>query len=380
MFPTPAIDITRVTRQKGMDGHARWHTRVRGTARDARRAAVGGARRGDGDARRGADPRARQLRGQSGAVDPERQATRRGVAGPRVPGRDRSLRERDHAARRPDPAAGVDARGGALRSASSRSSRCATRCAGRRRWSSRARTRCTTGRSCSASRSDSAAGRRESRRSTRCVRGAERLGFAWNPASTIDLLLRTGPHGDRFLPWSKGLSLKKLKRAEHGLDLGPLEPGVARRVFHGDRKVHLAAEPFLRNWDALDASLAAPPPPDTLVLIGRRELRTNNSWMHNVPSLVSGAERCLLFVHPKDAAQRGIADGETVVMESRVHRGERARAAHRGHRSRRREPPARLGPRGERAVAARRGPASRASRPTTGPTSRSSRASSGSRS
>lgn len=153
------------------------------------------------------------------------------------------------------------------------------------------------------------------------LRGAERLGYRWNPASTVDLLLRAGPNGDRFLPWSKGLSLKKLKRAEHGIDLGPLEPGVARRVFHKDRKVHLAVAPILRSWDALDVSLATAPPADALVLIGRRDLRTNNSWMHNVPSLVSGADRCLLFVHPKDAADRGIADGEMIVMESRVHRG-----------------------------------------------------------
>lgn len=154
------------------------------------------------------------------------------------------------------------------------------------------------------------------------LRGAERVGYRWSPASMIDLLLRTGSRGDRFLPWSRGLSLRKLKRAEHGLDLGALETGVARRVFHKDRKVHLAAAPVLRNWDALDASLAEAPPTDALLLVGRRELRTNNSWMHNIPSLVSGAERCLLFVHPKDAADRGFADGETVVMESRVHRGE----------------------------------------------------------
>ena len=115
------------------------------------------------------------------------------------------------------------------------------------------------------------------------LRGAERLGYRWTPESAIDLLLRTGPHGDRFLPWSKGLSLKKVKRAEHGLDLGPLEPGVARRVFHADRKVQLGAAPMLRSWDELDASLATAPSADALVLIGRREVRTNNSWMHNVP-------------------------------------------------------------------------------------------------
>ena len=57
-------------------------------------------------------------------------------------------------------------------------------------------------------------------------------------------------------------------------------------------------------------------------MIGRREQRTNNSWMHNVPSLVAGSERCLLLMHPEDAAARGVADGERVVLSSRVHRGE----------------------------------------------------------
>ena len=57
------------------------------------------------------------------------------------------------------------------------------------------------------------------------------------------------------------------------------------------------------------------------MLIGRRELRSNNSWMHNVPSLVSGRERCVLFLHPKDAEARRIGDGDEAVLESRVHRG-----------------------------------------------------------
>ena len=154
------------------------------------------------------------------------------------------------------------------------------------------------------------------------LRVAERFGYVWTPTATIDLMLRTSPNGDRFLPWSNGLSLAKLKREEHGLDLGPLEAGVARRVFHADRKVQLTADPLMRSWDALAESLEGTQPAGTLMLIGRRALRSNNSWMHNIPSLVSGAERCLLFVHPKDAGDRGIGDGATVVMESRVHRGE----------------------------------------------------------
>jgi anaerobic selenocysteine-containing dehydrogenase len=94
-------------------------------------------------------------------------------------------------------------------------------------------------------------------------------------------------------------------------------------VFHRDKKLRLAAEPLLRAWDALGDALAAPPPrADELLLIGRREVRTNNTWMHNVPSLVSGAPRCVLFVNAKDAALRGIADGDTALLESRVHAGE----------------------------------------------------------
>jgi len=86
-------------------------------------------------------------------------------------------------------------------------------------------------------------------------------------------------------------------------------------------RVRLDAPPLLRAWDELAEALAAPAAADELVLIGRREVRTNNSWMHNVPALVSGAERCLLFVHPKDAEARGLADGGQARLESRVHRG-----------------------------------------------------------
>jgi len=154
------------------------------------------------------------------------------------------------------------------------------------------------------------------------VRLAGRLGWRWTPRAMLDFLLRTGKHGDRYLPWRRGLSMAKLARAPHGIDLGPLEPGVRHRVQHRDRCVALAPPVLLAAWDELDAALAAPRPADELVLIGRRELRSNNSWMHNVPSLVSGAERCLLHLHPKDARARGIEDGDTAVLESRVHRGE----------------------------------------------------------
>ena len=147
------------------------------------------------------------------------------------------------------------------------------------------------------------------------------LGVRWTPSGFLDLLLRVGPYGDRFLPWSSGLSLEKLKAAPHGIDLGPLEEGVERRLYHRDKRVALASPRMLEALAALERDLGTHPE-DGLVLIGRRELRSNNSWMHNVPSLVSGRERCVLYVHPDDAARYGVRDGELAMLESRVHRGE----------------------------------------------------------
>ena len=148
------------------------------------------------------------------------------------------------------------------------------------------------------------------------------IGVRWTPTGFLDLVLRLGPYGDRFLPWSNGLNLAKLKAAPHGIDLGPLRPGIAERVYHPDRRVHLAPRCMLDAMDALDRDLDAHTGANGLVLIGRRELRSNNSWMHNLPSLVSGRERCVLYIHPDDAARYHVRDGEMAILESRVHRGE----------------------------------------------------------
>jgi anaerobic selenocysteine-containing dehydrogenase len=113
------------------------------------------------------------------------------------------------------------------------------------------------------------------------------------------------------------------RRGWNATDLGPLEPGVTRRILHRDRRVHVDAEPFVEALDAWASDPAAgAAQPGELLLIGRRELRTCNSWMHNVPALVSGRERCVLLVHPDDAAAAGVADGDTAILESRVHTGD----------------------------------------------------------
>lgn len=154
-------------------------------------------------------------------------------------------------------------------------------------------------------------------------RVGRKFGIRWKPDSTVDLLVRLGPHGDRFLPWKRGLNLKKLKQAPHGIDLGPMQSGIEHRVLHRDRKMHLAAPVLLDAIDALARLLERSTDDDgTLLLIGRRDLRSNNSWMHNVPGLVSGRPRCVLLVHPDDAARAGIQDGDTAILENSLHSGE----------------------------------------------------------
>jgi anaerobic selenocysteine-containing dehydrogenase len=180
------------------------------------------------------------------------------------------------------------------------------------------------------------------------------LGVRWTPTGFLDLLLRIGPYGDRFLPWSNGLSLAKLRAAPHGIDLGPLQPGVERRLYHRDRRVHLASRCMLDAMAELERDLASGSADDGLVLIGRRELRSNNSWMHNVPALVSGRERCTLYVHPDDATRYAVRHGELAILESRVHRGEVRVEVTDDMRPGVVKPPARLGPRRQRAVAERR--------------------------
>jgi len=155
----------------------------------------------------------------------------------------------------------------------------------------------------------------------RLLRWLRPLGVRWTPTGFLALLLRLGPYGDRFLPWSGGLTLEKLKAAPHGIDLGPLQTGVERRLYHRDRRIHLASPCMLEAMAALERDLDTRRGDDGLVLIGRRELRSNNSWMHNLPSLVSGRERCVLYVHPDDAARYQVRDGELALLESRVHRG-----------------------------------------------------------
>jgi anaerobic selenocysteine-containing dehydrogenase len=135
------------------------------------------------------------------------------------------------------------------------------------------------------------------------------------PERLLDFMLRTGPYGDGFDGDRDGLTLAVLERSPHGVDLGPLEPRLpdALRTLSG--RIELAPEPIVEDVERLRAALRRPPN-GGLVLIGRRQLRSNNSWMHNLPALVKGKERCTMHVNPDDAERLGLEDGRGALLRS----------------------------------------------------------------
>jgi anaerobic selenocysteine-containing dehydrogenase len=152
----------------------------------------------------------------------------------------------------------------------------------------------------------------------------ERLG----PDGLIDLGLRAGPHG-HWLPGPlrrSGLDLSRLAAQPHGVDLGPLAPCLPDRMPAHHRRIELAPAQLLEDLSRLERSFplgAARPRPPTaekpsFMLIGRRLLRSNNSWMHNIPKLVAGKPACTLRMHPDDAATLALRPGDQVLVRSRV--------------------------------------------------------------
>lgn len=172
------------------------------------------------------------------------------------------------------------------------------------------------------------------------------------PDTILDLLLRSGPYGADLgagrslvqpavdlvmdiLPdrhplrglaklsplnrhWQdlpKGLSLKALREKPSGVDLGALRPCMPGRLFTRDGKINLAPRRYLNDLDRLHALLKTPAS-DDLQMIGRRHVRSNNSWMHNSQRLVKGKDRCTLMMHPKDAARCGLQAGDSAEIAS----------------------------------------------------------------
>jgi len=139
------------------------------------------------------------------------------------------------------------------------------------------------------------------------------------PHRILDLGLRLGPYG-RKTPHK--LSLAKLKRHPQGIDLGPLQATLPKRLQNKSRRIDAAPQPVLDDLRRFERELmsqeASAPRPGELWLIGRRHVRSNNSWMHNSQRLVKGKPRHQLFMHPQDLAARGLVDGQFVRVGSRV--------------------------------------------------------------
>ncbi|MEV7415693.1 molybdopterin oxidoreductase family protein [Streptomyces sp. NPDC089919] len=130
------------------------------------------------------------------------------------------------------------------------------------------------------------------------------------PERRLDLMLRLGPYGDGFGADPAGLTLDRLLAAPHGIDLGPLEPRLPGVLRTRSGRIELLPEPIAADLPRLRRALADRPA--ALVLVGRRHLRSNNSWLHNVPALTGGSNRCTLQIHPDDAAPLGVTDGGRV--------------------------------------------------------------------
>jgi anaerobic selenocysteine-containing dehydrogenase len=134
------------------------------------------------------------------------------------------------------------------------------------------------------------------------------------PERMLDFLLRSGPYGDGF-GMQQGLSLSFLETNPHGIDLGPLGERIPAVLRTPSGKIELAPEPLVKDVERLRTSLERGKN-HGMLLIGRRDLRSNNSWMHNLHVLTKGKDRCTLHIHPIDAARLNLMDGEMATVTS----------------------------------------------------------------
>ncbi|WP_406461481.1 molybdopterin oxidoreductase family protein [Streptomyces sp. NBC_01622] len=139
---------------------------------------------------------------------------------------------------------------------------------------------------------------------------ADRLTGDTGPERRLDMMLRLGPYGDGFGVRPDGLTLQQLLAHPHGIDLGPLASRLPQPLKTRSGKVELLPQPIADDLPRLRQAMSERA--DGLVLVGRRHLRSNNSWMHNVPALTGGTNRCTLHIHPEDAERLGVTDGAPV--------------------------------------------------------------------
>src|SRR5262249_9319276 len=138
------------------------------------------------------------------------------------------------------------------------------------------------------------------------------------PERVIEMLLRLRPYGDGLGRNPSGLTLAGIKAARHGIELGPLKSRLAEVINTESGKVELAPAALVDDLPRLREHIACFPADGRILLIGRRNLRTSNSFMHNLPALVKGRNRCTLQVSLHDAARLRLADGSAARVTSRV--------------------------------------------------------------
>ncbi len=143
------------------------------------------------------------------------------------------------------------------------------------------------------------------------------IGDRRGPERLLDLMLRAGPFGDGFGADPDGLTLAKLEQSPHGFDGGAMRPRLPGVLRTPSGKIELAPPEIVADVPRLEAELGSPAN-GQMVLIGRRQLRSNNSWMHNLPALVKGKDRCTVQVSPADAERLGLVEGGRARVGSSV--------------------------------------------------------------
>ncbi len=140
----------------------------------------------------------------------------------------------------------------------------------------------------------------------KCVKGPDFESTKYTLTDVFDSLLISG---------KSGLTLEKLRQHPHGIDLGPLKSVIPNRLKTEDGMINIVPDIYI---SALKDLLIQKVDAKGLLLIGRRALRSNNSWLHNSYRMVKGPNKCTMLIHPSDAEQRNILNGETVIVQSRV--------------------------------------------------------------
>lgn len=137
---------------------------------------------------------------------------------------------------------------------------------------------------------------------------------------SIGQLLDAGPYSRHTQGAKHNLSINKLKKNPHGIDLGPLQPCFPERLGNHGKAINLVPKVFMNDIVRLQKRLESKDKlaPDSFLLIGRRDLRSNNSWMHNSQRLVKGKNRCTAQIHPSDAERLGVLDGNPVIISTKV--------------------------------------------------------------